>query len=416
MIFHRTMRINLTSALYQSTPITLLAILVTITTWNKDPLLIWGEEMALLVVAIWACWGVLREPRCLPAVGLPMAAIGLWGSIQLAVGSTVYRWATVNAALQNLALAAAWLAAYEAFRRSAARAAFLRGFLRFSLILSVIAVLSYWTSPGQILWIFPAQYPDNWGPFPSRNNFAQFLELSFPLALCELRHRDSRWTATIPSAVILGAGLASASRAGAILLLAEGICAVALLRRPRPSRPRLPLVSLAFASVGVASVAGAGVLLHRFADPNPWKFRREIFHSSVSMIEAAAGSRWLTGYGLGSFAAVYPQFAVFDSGAVVEHAHDDWLEWTAEGGLLYAALWAAIAVWTIRPAIRSVWGLGVIAVFLHALVDYPFARLGISIWVFLLLSALARENQSHQRALPREKSGAPEPLCVGGKR
>lgn len=410
----------------------LLAVALTLTIGSPDPLLLWGCEMALFALAGWAALRRARRftggpARRLPPLTLPVAAIGLWGFVQLAFGWTVYRWATLDAALQNLALAAVFLTAYRGFRGStsrsashaAGRAAFLDRFLWFSVIVSVVSVLAYWTSPGKILWVFPAQYPDNWGPFPSRNNFAQFLELGFPIALVKLRDRSWRWDAAAPVAIILGAGLASASRAGAAILLAEGAGALVLLRRSRSRKSRMTLRGLARLSAGfavfagLAAVAGAGVLLHRLAEPDPLQFRREILGSTVALLRAAPHTRLLTGYGLGSFAAVYPQFAVFDSGAAVEHAHDDWLEWTAEGGLLYLALWAAVAAWAVVPAIRSVWGLGVIAVFLHAVVDYPFARLGISIWVFLLLGALAHETQPQLRAPRSEKSAAPEPLCVG---
>jgi O-antigen ligase len=133
------------------------------------------------------------------------------------------------------------------------------------------------------------------------------------------------------------------------------------------------------------------VLLERLQDPDPMRDRREIFASTAAMI---AERPW-TGYGLGTFATVYPEFARFDPGAVVEHAHNDWLEWAAEGGWPYAALWLLLALATLRPAVESIWG---IAVFLHALVDYPLARLGVAAWLFILVGVL--ESFTHRPALP----------------
>ena len=100
-----------------------------------------------------------------------------------------------------------------------------------------------------------------------------------------------------------------------------------------------------------------------------------------------------TGYGLGNFATVYPEFARFDPGAVVEHAHNDWLEWATEGGWPYAAVWMLLAIATLRPALRSIWGIGIPAVFLHALVDYPLARLGVAAWLFILIGALGSNRR-----------------------
>ncbi len=185
-------------------------------------------------------------------------------------------------------------------------------------------------------------------------------------------------------AVILGAGLASASRAGAILLALESVAAFLLLG------PALRRRSFAFAAAAIvaAGVGGAATLATRFAQADPLEYRREIFQSAREM----AASRPWQGYGLGTFASVYPEFARFDTGAAVNHAHNDWLEWAAEGGIAYAGVWLAIALWAFPRAVRSGWGLGVGAVFVHALVDYPFARLGISFWVFILLAAFAREK------------------------
>ena len=151
--------------------------------------------------------------------------------------------------------------------------------------------------------------------------------------------------------------------------------------------------------VSFAALAGAGRLIERFSDPDPLAGRREIFQAARAMI--AQSCRW-KGYGLGTFASVYPQFAEFDSGKSIDHAHSDWLEWTAEGGWPYVAAWLALAAWSIGPAIRSVWGLGVVGVFLHALVDYPFARFGVSAWAFLLIGLLAREDMPRQNNVARE--------------
>ncbi len=90
------------------------------------------------------------------------------------------------------------------------------------------------------------------------------------------------------------------------------------------------------------------------------------------------------GYGLGTFIDVYPTYARFDPGAVVDHAHNDWLEWAAEGGGGFLAAWALLAIAISPIAVRSTWGIGTIAVFLHALVDYPFAKFGIAAWVFVI--------------------------------
>ena len=184
---------------------------------------------------------------------------------------------------------------------------------------------------------------------------------------------------------MLACGLVSASRAGAMLLTLEAAAVFVLARPPAPRR----LIPLFAAGVMMlAALAGGEVLLHRLQDSDPFRDRREIFASSLAMIAARPWS----GYGLGNFATVYPEFAGFDPGAVVEHAHNDWLEWATEGGWAYAGLWMLLAISTLRPALRSVWGIGIPAVFLHALVDYPLARFGVAAWLFILIGALEKRG------------------------
>ncbi len=132
-------------------------------------------------------------------------------------------------------------------------------------------------------------------------------------------------------------------------------------------------------------VAGAGTLAGRFAEKDPWRYRREMAASTVAMI---AEHPW-RGFGLGTYANVYPAYATFDIGGVVEHAHNQWLEWAAEGGIPFALAWLALALGVSGPAVRSVWAIGIVAAFLHALVDYPFARFGLTAWNFMLLGAVS---------------------------
>jgi O-Antigen ligase len=387
------MRIILTPRIDKANILALLALSATAVIWNTNPFFVWGYEVAIFALAGIECFKLRGR---VPAVAFPMAAIGLWGFVQLLAGATVYRWATINAALQNAALAATALAAFQALRPPRRLAIFLRGVGWIGFVISLVGVLAYWTSPGKILWIYPTEYPDNWGPFPSRNNFAQFLELCFPVALYQSARTSRGWGALIAPAAILAAGLASASRAGAALLAGEALVGLYLIRGSREIRAKMSRTRVLVFTGGVlafAAVAGAGTLAHRLAQRDPLQVRREIYSSAMAMI---AQRPWL-GYGLGTFATVYPEFAEFDSGATVEHAHNDWLEWTAEGGIFYAAMWAAMVIWAVRPALRSVWGLGVLAVFLHALVDYPFARVGVSAWAFLLMGALAREAEKSPR-------------------
>jgi O-antigen ligase len=268
----------------------------------------------------------------------------------------------------------------------------------FGFAVSVLAVTQYFTSQGKVYWFFPTGYPDAMGPFVYRNNYAAFIELLLPLALVRAirEHRDAWFHAAI-AGVMYASVIACTSRAGAVLATAE-IAAVLALAWGRG------LLSLRGSALAVAKVAalaavfvavvGWSALLERFKQDDPYVHRREMLGSALDM---ARERPWM-GFGLGTFETVYPAYARFDIGLVVNHAHNDWAEWLAEGGAPFLLAAASLAVWAVRPAIRSIWGIGLLSVFLHALVDYPMQRLGLALWVFVLLGALAAEDRNGKRA------------------
>jgi O-antigen ligase len=359
----------------------------------RDPRFDYAYECVVFLLGAWWCLkGRSTSMGFLP--GLPLAAILGFGFVQLALGATAYSYATLQVSLRCAALATtAWIACCV-FDSEPVRFQFLRAFAWLGAITAVISVLAYFTSPGKILWIFDAPYPDIWGAFLSRNNFAQFLELAMPVALWfGLREPAGSMLYILFGAIMLASGLASASRAGSIILVAEAI-AVLWIRRKSPLMRRTAL-GLIFATILFAAMPGVGNLAGRLTAPDPYQGRREIAQSTVAMIS----SRPWTGFGLGTFPTVYPAYAVLDLGQSVEHAHNDWLEWAAEGGIPYAAIWMCLAVWSVRPAVRSVWGIGILGCFLHGLVDYPFARFGISAWLFILLGILPVSNLREVRRL-----------------
>jgi O-antigen ligase len=378
--------------LFLTIALLLLAAAGTITISVRDPRVAWSYEIASFLIAAVA---VKCAHRIWVRAAIPLVAIALWGCTQLLFATTVYCYATVDASLRMAAFAATFVASAVVFSSTKMRETMLAALAWFGFAIAILGALAYYTSPHKLLWIFPSLYPDTWGLFLSRNNFAQFLELVFPVALWRARRGEG--SAIVIAATILAAGIASASRAGAILLIAETLICLSLLRGFVDKRS---LAKLGAACILFVTVGGATQLWGRLQTPDPLEYRREFAHSALAMI---AEHPWL-GFGLGTFASVYPAYAEFDPGATVDHAHDDWLEWAAEGGVPFAAAWIVLAIVIFLPALRSIWGVGVVAIFLHALVDYPFARFGITGWFFVLAGAVAvSETQS-------EKSAGRDPL------
>ena len=86
---------------------------------------------------------------------------------------------------------------------------------------------------------------------------------------------------------------------------------------------------------------------------------------------------------------MYPAYATFDNGLIANQAHNDWAEWTAEGGVGFVLLLLVVASWSAARALRHPWALGVVSVFLHSLVDYPLREPALAAVMFALLGALA---------------------------
>jgi O-antigen ligase len=191
--------------------------------------------------------------------------------------------------------------------------------------------------------------------------------------------------------MLFGSVVASGSRAGSALCLAEilVIPAIAFARQQIDGRAlmRATLGSLAAMTL-LTTIVGWQVIWSRFQETNPYALRWNRVQSSIAMFRDRP---WM-GFGLGTWSIAYPGYALFDDGSFVNQAHNDWLQWAVEGGLPLLLIMLAIAAWTIRPALRTLWGIGICAVFLHCLVDYPMQqRPALMAFFFALLGALAAQ-------------------------
>ncbi len=347
-------------------------------------------EVGLFALA--AAFLLASPPRWSWSQALLLLAAG-WPAVQLAAGWTVYPHATLEAALFWAAAASACLAAGRilADRETAER--FRRGMGWFGIGLAVLATLQLYTSHGRVFWLFDSGYSDNvLGPFVYRNNYAAFIELLLPLVVLEAlgKGRTHGWFLA-GAAVMAASVIASGSRAGTVLVAAELVLVAILCPSGRRAGALLRMNILIAA---LTAVVGGGFLWSRFQEKDPYSLRRSYLEASIAMVR----DRPWTGFGLGTWPHVYPSYARQDSGMFANRAHNDWAEWTAEGGLPFAAVLLLVVAGCIPRAVRSVWGLGLAAVAVHAFVDYPFARLGQAVWWFVMAASVcapSRENDTH---------------------
>jgi O-antigen ligase len=361
-----------------------------LTLWVPDRWALSAFQVALFAVA--AVRIVQRRSLTLPFAAWMIAGAAAWGALQAGAGWSVDRVTSLDAVLSWVTNLTAFMLAADLYRSEDRRERFLRSALIFSSILAVISIFTFLTSPaGKVFWIFDSGSDTRTlGPFVYQNQYAAFVEAVLPLAIVgSLRDRRHWALYAVIAATLFGSVVTGGSRTGTILCFAEilVIPAIAFGRGLIDGNVlvRVMLASLAAVAI-LTGVVGWEPLWKRLQEPNPYSLRKDLVLSSIAM----ARDRPLTGFGLGTWPEAYPGYARFDDGTYVNQAHNDWLQWTAEGGLLFLALMLAIAAWSVGPAVRSLWGVGVLSVWLHALIDYPMQqRPALAAFFFALLGTLA---------------------------
>jgi O-antigen ligase len=338
--------------------------------------------------------------------------IPAWGVIQILAHSTASTIETREAVLRWGALASVFFLTQTVAGTSAAREFMLLAFFCFAAAMAVLCLTQLFTSGGRVLWTFSTGYPDVYATFPNHNNYAQFIEISLPIALWRaLRDGWRSWGYALIGGVLYASVIGAASRAGAILCTAELLTMLVIgavqhgLKNPRrPFRSTtVTLVVVPLLAAIFTSVVGWQRIWERFQQNDPYQGRLEFMLSALDM----ARHRPLMGYGLGTFPEVYQQHAIKDFPFYANHAHNDWAEFAADGGVPFFLLVFIPFAAAVPTAIRHPWGLGLIAVMLHACVDYPFPRPAVSGWMFAMLALVYMARTSDRRG--REPARPPGP-------
>jgi O-antigen ligase len=365
----------------------------------------------LFLLALYTALLVWR--RMLPLetapVLLPLVLAAVWGAAQCWSGRTIYRYVTEMRTIELGASACVFWIALEALASSKMRTRFRHGMVAFGAIVSVIAIAQQFTAQGKILWLFQSPWTaEPIGPFLNRDYYCAFIELLLPMALWKAvgNASGSVLPNALAAAVMYGSVITSASRAGAILATLEvgAILVFTFARSKKPLNWGLVGLRLVACLLVASAVVGWDILLTRFEEKTPFASRAEFLKASVRMVR----ERPVDGFGLGTWPLVYPSFAVFDAGAWVNHAHDDWAEWAAEGGIPFLLLVLMVAARGAWLGFRYPPLIGIFFTAVHACVDFPLQKF--PIWLsFLTLIALgeARMRRPDDRHRHRRRRSAP---------
>ncbi len=322
----------------------------------------------------------------------PIASLDRWATGELFVRLLVYGCAFAIARM---------LAQDEAVSQRVVSALIVLGVCE-----AVYGLVQYLTGWQKIFWFEKVYYRESaTGTYVNHNHFAGFLEMVVPFVVARAamaaqrpysydQEKNSHRAGLlgILAAVMLLAVVFSESRMGLIacILSLALMASILALRRQHLWAPRAGagvIVALVALTATLVLWVGPDSVIARFADlPQQEGPRAEaggrlaIWKDTLRLI----GARPIFGVGLGGFEAAYTKVQTVDLGAVVDYAHNDYLQIAAElgiaGAMIFWGIIFALTVQTLRaswsrkePWRRSV-ALGatgaLVALLLHSLTDF----------------------------------------------
>lgn len=234
---------------------------------------------------------------------------------------------------------------------------------------------------------------DATGTYINRNHFAGLLEMIFPLVIALLFHsiasrrlqreRGSRVFFLVAiGSLILTALVFSRSRMGILsaVLTAILLATVVAIRVRTWQAVVVGLVGL-LVVVSLSAWIGLEPVASRYAVlEDEYSGRWVVWKDVIHYLEA---HKWL-GTGLGTFAVVFPQYQTAYTRYLVDHAHNDYLEFGTELGLVGAAFLFFLIIYVLVRMLRAFFQRGdlweralalgaagsVLSLLLHSLTDF----------------------------------------------
>jgi O-antigen ligase len=242
--------------------------------------------------------------------------------------------------------------------------------------LAVFGIIREYSWNGKLYWIRELTHGGNpFGPYVNRNHFAGYIEIVIPLTIGQLlvespprrgsvsvKERFLRWTSERTSksvllmfaAVLMAASLIlTGSRGGLVSFAGSMVFFAAMIRMKRTTRRKGSRLVLAFLSLGLIAAVWIGghsafLSVERIEkgiqEPSAEE-RVMLWKDSLRMASNYLGF----GSGFNTFETVYPMYKTIPIQAVFQHAHNDYLELLAEGGVLSVGL----AVWFLLAWFRE---------------------------------------------------------------
>jgi O-antigen ligase len=309
---------------------------------------------------------------------------------------------------------------------------FVHLYLAFLAASLVLALAQLAAGPG-VLRLYPTTHDRlPTGFFANRNHQAIAMACGIPLVAA--LHRIDRagsgpfaayWAIAASTIACVIGTLLTGSRTGAVLLLpalAAGL-AIAICHPDRHAggRRTIRAAGVAGAAIALLAVIGVAVFAYRPGGALGLVFTRSLVaadprYAFWPVVNSMIRASWPWGIGFGNFRYA---FEVASTPAVlrplyINHAHNDWLEYTLEGGAAGVLLALAFVAWlglrwrqarSADPAqpISLAAGAVIGLLLAHSVSDYPLRTIALSTCFAFCMAALSPASLS--RPEPRQTSG-----------
>jgi O-antigen ligase len=385
------------------------------------------EACAGILLALWAARQVaageleiVRSPLFSPMVFF--GGLIVW---QLVGGRTAYRASTFSFALLYCAYGLQCFLMVQCLRKRSQVKILAWVFSGYGFVLASFALLQGITSNGKLYW-FRAAQSGGWiyGPYVNHNHYAGLMEMLVPIPLLvslnETIPAPRRTLAAFAAALMASTIFLSGSRGGMVAFAVQMVLLAPFLIKQKKSWKAATAfgVFLLMAAILLAWLGGAD-LVDRVASLHE-PARSELSGATRLKMDRDAWTMFLrkpvSGWGLGVFGEVYPQFSSFPSNQPVGMAHNDYLQLLAEMGLLgfAAAVWFLATLFChatrkvghtmseANAAVTLAALLGIAGILIHSFVDFNLQIPGNAalFYVLCVLAATAADFEhgpSHRK-------------------
>ncbi len=255
-------------------------------------------------------------------------------------------YATRTELLRTVAFFTAFSVALHNFKDKSNLTAFLKMILVFGFVLAVFAIVQKATWHRGIYWFRELTVGGTpFGSFVNRNHFAGFAGMLVPLGLGITflqKTREKRILFGFITTIISVSVFFSLSRGGIVGFFSGITLFSVLMLQSRGQAKKIWIV-------GLFLIVLASYLMYLGIDPLIERFYKTDVTGEERLVVWAAtwtafADFWFTGSGMGTFMNIFPLYSPPSVQSIYQHAHNDYLEFILENGLIGSLLLTGFAV------------------------------------------------------------------------